>query len=93
MDETLKTERGPDEVSKCFKDVFSDEKGKIVLAKIVAFGGGYPSQVLAHPESTNLTFFNLGANAVVRYIQNQINAELNNKQTDCVIEDLEKTGD
>jgi hypothetical protein len=76
----------PKETSQLFKDVFLSKRGLLVLEKIQSFCGGNAQQVLACPESTNQTFFNLGANAVYRYIQRQINMPFNDTDDDCVIE-------
>lgn len=83
----------PEEISKTFKEVFADKKGLIVLDKIKLFCLGEINQDPACIESTNQTFYNLGANAVYRYIQYEINMKLNQENKDCVIENKEKTGE
>lgn len=76
----------PKEVSQCFKDVFYNKRGIIVLEKIQSFCLGNSKQAIACPDSTNQTFYNLGAHAVWRYIQSQLEVPIEQKASDCVIE-------
>lgn len=80
-----------EEISQFFKSTFEGEKGEVVLEKIKEFCGGNNNQILARPESVNMTFFNLGANSVYRYIQTQIDMDLTETKKDCV--EVEETGE
>jgi hypothetical protein len=91
MNNDMSKKLTPKEISQLFKLVFEGEKGEMVLSKIKSFCGGYPTQVLSCPESANMTFFNLGANAVYRYIQRQIDMDCSETVKDCIL--IEETGD
>lgn len=89
----MKKKYTADEISKFFKAVFVGEKGEVVLERIRSFCLGNVQQNMASIESTNQTFYNLGANSVYRYIQHQIDKELNQTADDCDIENQEKQGE
>ncbi len=82
MDQPLTNE----EVSRCFKEIFSNKSGQIVLERLMRFCRGDVQQSLACIESVNQTFYNLGANAVYRFIQYMIDMPLDQTDKDCVIE-------
>jgi hypothetical protein len=73
-------------LSQTFKDVFSTKAGQIVLNKIKQFCLANPNQNMACVESTNQTFYNLGAYSVYRYIQFQMDLQPGQTNSDCVIE-------
>lgn len=76
----------PKEVSQCFKDVFCNKRGIVVLEKLQMFCLGYSRQAIACIDSTNQTFYNLGAHAVWRFIQSQLEVPIEQRASDCVIE-------
>lgn len=76
----------PDEISRVFKDVFGTARGQIALEKIKTYCLGNMNQNIACIGSTNQTFYNAGAYAVYRYIQYQIDRQLGQINSDCVIE-------
>ncbi len=82
MTETL----DPKEISQCFKDVFYNKKGIIVLEKLQMFCLGHSRQAIACIDSANQTFYNLGAHAVWRFIQCQLEVPIEQRASDCVIE-------
>lgn len=70
-----------------FKQTFEPAYAKRVLEHLKLFCRGGMNQGMSVPESANQTFYNLGANAVYRYIQHQIDRELDEKpEQDCIIE-------
>lgn len=81
------------DVSKLFKNVFAGKKGKVVLEKIKTFCLGDVQHNMADTKSTNQTFYNLGAYAVYRYIQHQIDLDLGETVADCVTEPKPKQGE
>lgn len=75
----------PQQISEYFKDLFTSKSGEIVLSKIKEFCRGNVNQGIACTESTNQTFYNLGAYAVYRFILFQIEMQFNEPTKDCVI--------
>jgi hypothetical protein len=82
-----------DELSKTFKEVFSSKAGEIVLDRLRLFCLANSNQNMASCESTNQTFYNLGAHSVYRYIQYQIDMKLNPVVQDCILEIEDNSGE
>jgi hypothetical protein len=74
-----------------FKQTFSTEWGKRVLAHLESVCMFTPAQSCFDATNEKQTLYNLGANYVARYIHVMMDAELNEKTEDCQVTEQTKT--
>lgn len=69
-----------------YKNTFSGEAGKRVLAHLKSFCLSNNNQTMFDPTSSEQTAYNLGANSVYRYIQMQVDRVLDDTPEICQTE-------
>jgi hypothetical protein len=75
-----------DQLSRAYKECFATQAGQTVLDHLGTFCLANYNQNPADPTSTNQTYYNLGAYAVYRMIQHQINMNLGQRAEECIME-------
>lgn len=68
-----------------YKNTFTGPAAERVLENLNLFCRAKTQQSLFDYNSERQTAYNLGAHSVFRYIQSQINAEIEHKKDDCTI--------